>query len=321
MGFAYYPDGDHDGKIELEPTVAWNSDTISAQQQDSNSSTGVTNPCVATATCPTPMYYEGSTFLGNWSDLTQSFGLDAYESLFGHPIGEWNGRNFSVRLNFDDDTYGQDIFYFCHVRVSVRPRSTLQLLRSQLVFVFAVTLRTGTSSYAVSHCRFASSTFILSLHRLDVVAADSSVHVGPDQATPGRGPDQHLGRAPDLVQVRRPARRVRRRVRDVRARTVPAPQPAVPVPVRVRQRIRARTAGWNYEAGRKVLRRLRLRHDGGHDDRCVSGVGGWPIHPPVRRRPSQCPDKVVPEFVCAGSQTFSPPRCLLFHSRELVVTV
>jgi hypothetical protein len=23
MGFAYYPDGAHDGKIELEPTVSW----------------------------------------------------------------------------------------------------------------------------------------------------------------------------------------------------------------------------------------------------------------------------------------------------------
>jgi hypothetical protein len=131
MGFAYYPDGDHDGKPELEPTVAWDSDQVSAQQ-DGNSSAA--NPCVATATCPTPMYYDGSTFLGNASDLARSFGLDEYESMFGHPIGEWNAQNFSVRLNFDDDTYGQDIFYFCHVRVR-GARRCLDSCGSCLVFV------------------------------------------------------------------------------------------------------------------------------------------------------------------------------------------
>jgi hypothetical protein len=116
MGFAYYPDGDHDGKIELEPTVSWTSEIVAPEQQATTSNgTSSGGLCSATATCPTPMYFNGDTFLGNATDLAQSFGLDKYEPLFYHPATEWNAMNFSVRLNFDDDTYGRDIFYFCHV--------------------------------------------------------------------------------------------------------------------------------------------------------------------------------------------------------------
>jgi hypothetical protein len=126
MGFAYYPDGDHDGKIELEPTVSWESEFVAPEQQAANNGTTGGSLCSSTATCPAPLYFNGDTFLGNYSNLAQSFGLDMYEPLFSHPVSEWNAMNFSVRLNFNDDTYGRDIFYFCHVRIDF-----LMIIRQQ----------------------------------------------------------------------------------------------------------------------------------------------------------------------------------------------
>lgn len=121
MGFAYYPDGAHDGKPELEPGVSGSGDgTISAAQTQN-----ATLTCADTATCPAPMYFMGDTYLGSYSNIPDvtnrtvgitDFGLDLYEPKFFHPLIDWiNYGNFSVHLNFDDDTYTKDIFYFCHV--------------------------------------------------------------------------------------------------------------------------------------------------------------------------------------------------------------
>jgi hypothetical protein len=100
MGFAYFPDGAHDDKAELEPAVSLNS----------------TSSCKATLSCPTPLYYLDGKLLGVTG--TNDFGLDAYEPDFFLPIPEWSKRGtFSVALKFDDEAYTKDIFYFCHVRI------------------------------------------------------------------------------------------------------------------------------------------------------------------------------------------------------------
>lgn len=104
LAFAYYPDSAVlDGtEVELGPTA-------------SGTASNGTAPCLANGTCPTPLYYEGDTLLGNEGNLSQSIGLETYERLFLHPVTEWNAMNFSVRLIFDDESYDKDIFYFCHV--------------------------------------------------------------------------------------------------------------------------------------------------------------------------------------------------------------
>jgi hypothetical protein len=111
LGFAYFPDGAHDGKAEVEPG-------------GSEGSTG----CEATATCPSPMYHATGLggYLGTYSNdetiapLTTNetdSGLEHYEPRFYYPMREWLGfGNFSVTIRFDDDTYAKDLFYFCHVR-------------------------------------------------------------------------------------------------------------------------------------------------------------------------------------------------------------
>jgi hypothetical protein len=97
MGFAYFPDGDHDGKDELEPTIT---------QTGSN--------CPATNSCPSPRYFRNDAFLG--LEGTADFGLDVYEPEFFLSLPNWaaGGERF-IQLNFNDDKYGKDIFYFCHV--------------------------------------------------------------------------------------------------------------------------------------------------------------------------------------------------------------
>ena len=90
---------------------------------------GVTSSCVGTATCPAPMYFVGGEYAGVYSNiesvkntttLEEDFGLDAYEPLFFFPLGEWMDRGpYSVQLKFDDASYTQDIFYFCHVSFGV----------------------------------------------------------------------------------------------------------------------------------------------------------------------------------------------------------
>jgi hypothetical protein len=111
LGFAYFPDGAHDNKNELEPVVSEG-----------------TSDCASNATCPAPMYHSTGLggYLGSYSNdpdvapVTtdeEDFGLDHYEPLFYYPLREWLGfGNFSIKLRFDDDTYSNDLFYFCHVR-------------------------------------------------------------------------------------------------------------------------------------------------------------------------------------------------------------
>ena len=95
-------------KPELEPAVT--ADGIGA--------------CVATATCPAPMYFAGGNYVGVYSNIgnnvtmdQEDFGLDMYEPLFFFPLPDWIEMGpYAVQLTFDDESYDQDLFYFCHVR-------------------------------------------------------------------------------------------------------------------------------------------------------------------------------------------------------------
>lgn len=106
IGFAYFPDGAHEGVDELEPGIA-----------PGNSA------CADDNTCPAPMYFMDGAYQGEFSNIeavaplmgSEDFGLDAVEPLFFHPLGEWEGYGaFETYLNFDQD-YDKDIFYFCHL--------------------------------------------------------------------------------------------------------------------------------------------------------------------------------------------------------------
>jgi hypothetical protein len=75
LGFAYFPDGAHDGVDELEPGIGLGTDTS----------------CVGRLSCPAPMYFLDGNYLGNYSNIAAvapvtagegDFGLDAYEPLF-----------------------------------------------------------------------------------------------------------------------------------------------------------------------------------------------------------------------------------------------
>ena len=111
LGFAYFPDGAHDGVEELEPGIGMGTDTA----------------CASAASCPAPMYFLNGNYLGSYSNIPEvanvtvtageeDFGLDAFEPLFFHPMPEWVGYGtFEIKLNFDDQSYDKDIFYFCHV--------------------------------------------------------------------------------------------------------------------------------------------------------------------------------------------------------------
>ena len=99
MGFAYFPDGAHDEKDELEPVIS---------QTGSN--------CVTNNTCPTPLYFLDGVFLGDPLDAS-NFGLDVYEPDFFLGVTTWAGKGeYSIMLKFDDENYTNDLFYFCHVR-------------------------------------------------------------------------------------------------------------------------------------------------------------------------------------------------------------
>jgi hypothetical protein len=108
LGLAYFPDGAHVDKNELEPTV-----------------TEGTSDCAATASCPAPMYFTKGKYQGTYSNIAETmnvtsgeadFGLDHYEPIFVYPITEWAEHlPYQVQLRFDDETYTKDLFYFCHV--------------------------------------------------------------------------------------------------------------------------------------------------------------------------------------------------------------
>jgi len=109
MGFAYLPDGALLDNPELEP-----GETLTEG-----------NTCAESLTCSAPMYFDGTGYLGSYSnqdDVLNStsgeddFGLDFYEPQFFHPLMDWVGAgDFEVRLRFTDAEYTDDMFYFCHV--------------------------------------------------------------------------------------------------------------------------------------------------------------------------------------------------------------
>jgi len=116
LGFAYYADGAHDDKDELEPGIA---------------PPGTSGACVETLSCPAPMYFVNGTYLGTYSNEEsilnvttgeENFGLDDYEPRFFWPFAEWleqgdDDNRFSVSLTFTEEDFAQDIFYFCHVSI------------------------------------------------------------------------------------------------------------------------------------------------------------------------------------------------------------
>lgn len=109
LGFAYFADGAHDDKDELEPSIV---------PPGSNSS------CGQNEACPAPKYYRNGDYLGDWmhndSNVTSTgdFGLDHYEPLFFHPFGDWlSYGTFEIHLTFDVTNFSSDFFYFCHVSI------------------------------------------------------------------------------------------------------------------------------------------------------------------------------------------------------------
>jgi len=110
LGFAYYPDGAHDDKDELEPGVT---------------PPGSSSSCADDMTCPAPMYMLNEEMLGKYSNNDaiapvtkdeEDFGLDVYEPQFFRPPDQWAGYGqHSVSLKFDVEDFTDDIFYFCHV--------------------------------------------------------------------------------------------------------------------------------------------------------------------------------------------------------------
>jgi hypothetical protein len=118
LGFAYFADGAHDEKDELEPGIA---------------PPGTNSSCAETLSCDAPMYFVNGSYLGTYSNIPEilevtqgedNFGLDDYEPRFFWPFKEWleqgdEEERFSVALKFTNEDIAQDIFYFCHVSYSV----------------------------------------------------------------------------------------------------------------------------------------------------------------------------------------------------------
>jgi hypothetical protein len=89
LGFAYFPDGAHAERDELEPTI---------------SQTG--SDCASTFTCPKPRYFRAGIFLG--VERTEDFGLDVYEPDFLLNIVDWaQAGTYMVELMFDDAGYSK----------------------------------------------------------------------------------------------------------------------------------------------------------------------------------------------------------------------
>jgi len=117
IGLAYYPDGAHADKPELELE----------QEPPSGASAG----CAATATCDSPKYFggkDGTSYLGGAADtvLTSKahgffagvtdggFGLDTYEPQFKFPLAMWQNNKYNVQVKITDP--GTKLFfYFCHI--------------------------------------------------------------------------------------------------------------------------------------------------------------------------------------------------------------
>ena len=116
LGFAYFPDGAHDGVDELEPGIS-----------QTNGS------CVSNNTCQAPMYHKDGVFVGGSYDGAtiggEDFGLDNYEPEFFYPRGKWLEASYSVTLTITDTTYANDIFYFCHIHDGMSGRTTAPLVK------------------------------------------------------------------------------------------------------------------------------------------------------------------------------------------------
>eukprot|EP00602_Paraphysomonas_sp_CaronLab_P006861 CAMPEP_0185021890 /NCGR_PEP_ID=MMETSP1103-20130426/4594_1 /TAXON_ID=36769 /ORGANISM="Paraphysomonas bandaiensis, Strain Caron Lab Isolate" /LENGTH=352 /DNA_ID=CAMNT_0027553673 /DNA_START=35 /DNA_END=1090 /DNA_ORIENTATION=- len=114
IGFAYFPDGAHEGNAELEPDYSPSPD----------------NDCHVYKTCQSPMYYLNQEYLGQTYDNSGlkiigglNFGLEEYEAAFTEHRGDWVSMgNFSAHLTLTDNSYNGDIFYFCHIHNSMSGR-------------------------------------------------------------------------------------------------------------------------------------------------------------------------------------------------------
>ena len=86
--------------------------------------------CVGTLSCPAPLHNKGNTSLafrqgeyGIWEEVPDH-GLNEYRSSFFLPLDAWLGE-WSVELNFDDATFTEDIFYYCHIHNKMAGRIKL----------------------------------------------------------------------------------------------------------------------------------------------------------------------------------------------------
>jgi hypothetical protein len=120
LGFAYFADGAHDEKDELEPGIV---------------PPGSSSTCGEDNSCPAPMYFIDGEYQGKYSNLPvdeaanqtveisrqgeladDDFGLDSYEPKFFYPLGDWlEFGTFEILVRFDVADFEADFFYFCHV--------------------------------------------------------------------------------------------------------------------------------------------------------------------------------------------------------------
>jgi hypothetical protein len=130
LGFSYDAhsmDGDHGGMSGLEPAVAAMAMDMDMGMDMDMAMQRSAGTCVASATCPAPMYFSGDEYLGVYSNIPEvknvtsgqeDFGLDTYNPLFSLSPANWAGMDpFSIKLRFDDEDHTGDIFYFCHVSI------------------------------------------------------------------------------------------------------------------------------------------------------------------------------------------------------------
>jgi len=118
LGFAYFPDGAHEGVDELEPGI-----------------TQTGSSCVADNTCQAPRYMINGEFAGTTYDNAalpavggDDFGLDVYEPLFAKSREEWqetredSSGGYEVHLTLTDPLQTADMFYFCHIHTKMSGR-------------------------------------------------------------------------------------------------------------------------------------------------------------------------------------------------------
>ncbi|KAJ1496464.1 hypothetical protein T484DRAFT_1923549 [Baffinella frigidus] len=157
LGFAYFPDGAHEEKDELEPSVT---------------PPGSSSKCAADASCQAPRYMsgtEGTIFLGGNGLLSTDadpyvgkgdggWGLDVYEPDFEGYYARWTFNKWNVRVQITDDATAE-MFYFCHIhnkmsgRIIVTnadgsPRSAAKATLYPPIVVNAADEQCGTSPFA-----------------------------------------------------------------------------------------------------------------------------------------------------------------------------